>query len=355
VTARALSDGRVEAHFAVSDTGIGISHEELGRLFIAFQQLDGSLARKHGGTGLGLAISKSLAELMGGEIWAESTPGEGSTFHFTIVGEAAPAPPPRAAHAGHTGRSEARNPLRILVAEDHPMNRRVMLGLLEHLGYGAEVAGNGREALEALARRRYDVVLMDVQMPEMDGLETTRRIRRQLPADRQPRIFALTAHAMPGDRERCLEAGMDGYLSKPVQIAALEAALEATSSAVETLPPDPLDRQILDLLRGLPAAGGESFLSTVIRSFLASSADDLATVRRCAEEGRWPEAGRAAHRLKGSSATLGAARVAAACAAIEEKAREEQAQDLAPLIARLEQELTQAHAALGEAAREPAS
>jgi signal transduction histidine kinase/HPt (histidine-containing phosphotransfer) domain-containing protein/ActR/RegA family two-component response regulator len=355
VSARTLSDGRVEAHFAVTDTGIGIPREELGRLFVAFQQLDGSLARKHGGTGLGLAISKSLTELMGGEIWAESTAGKGSTFHFTIVGEAAAAPLRRAVLPDRGDRSGARHPLRILVAEDHPLNRQVMLGLLEHLGYGADIAGNGGEALEALARQGYDVVLMDVQMPEMDGLETTRRIRRQLPADRQPRIFALTAHAMSGDRERCLEAGMDGYLSKPVQIADLAAVLAAAVPPVETLPPDPLDRQILDLLHGLPAAGGESFLSTVIRSFLVSSADDLATVRRCAEEGRWPEAARAAHRLKGSSATLGAARVAAACAAIEERAGEAQVQDLGLLLARLEQELERAQAALGEAALENAA
>jgi signal transduction histidine kinase/ActR/RegA family two-component response regulator len=234
LTTRPLPDGRIEAHFAVTDTGIGIPRQELDRLFIAFQQLDGSLARKHGGTGLGLAISRSLTQLMGGEIWAESTAGEGSTFHFTIVGEAAPAPPRRTAvpeRTDHVDHNLARgHPLRILVAEDHPMNRHVMLGLLEYLGYGAEVAGNGREALEALAGRCYDVVLMDVQMPEMDGLEATRRIRRELPADRQPRILAMTAHAMTGDRERCLEAGMDGYLSKPVQIADLEAALALCSS-----------------------------------------------------------------------------------------------------------------------------
>jgi len=228
VSARLVADGRWEAHFAVTDTGIGISPEDLSRLFVAFHQLEGSLARRHGGTGLGLAISKRLAELMGGAIWAESTAGRGSTFHFTVAGEVAPAPLRSPAAAPGTDQDLAlRRPLSILLAEDHPVNQRVMLVLLAHLGYRADLARNGREVFDALARQPYDVILMDVQMPEIDGLEATRRIRRELPADRQPRILALTAHVMAGDRERCLEAGMDGYLSKPLQLADLAAALDA--------------------------------------------------------------------------------------------------------------------------------
>jgi signal transduction histidine kinase/ActR/RegA family two-component response regulator len=225
LSSRTLEDGRIEAHFAVADTGIGISQEDQGRLFVAFQQLDGSLTRTHGGTGLGLAISKRLTELMGGAIWVESTLGKGSTFHFTIVGEAAPAPR-RPATAGAASLAR-RHPLHILLAEDDPVNQQVTLALLAHLGYRADLAITGRDVLDALESQSYDVILMDLQMPELDGLETTRRIR-QLPAARQPRILALTAHAMAGDRERCLAAGMNGFLSKPLRLVHLEAALAAT-------------------------------------------------------------------------------------------------------------------------------
>ena len=345
LSVRPLDGGLREAHFAVADTGIGIPGEELDRLFVAFSQLDGSLARRRGGAGLGLAISRRLVELMGGRIWAESAVGQGSTFHFTIPGEAAPPPPRRpAALPGRLSRGLARrHPLRILLAEDHPVSRQVTAGLLAHLGYEADLASHGLEVLEALEGRLYDVVLMDIQMPELDGLEVTRRIRQQLAGRRQPKIIALTAHAMSGDRERCLEAGMDGYLTKPVQIAALEAALVAAS-------PDPLDGTTLDQLRGL--RDGEGLVGTLIRTFLATSSADLAAVRRGAEGGCWPEVGATVHRLGGSSAVLGAVQVAAACRAIEERVRAARTEELGPLVARLGQELERAWAALKEVARD---
>jgi signal transduction histidine kinase/ActR/RegA family two-component response regulator len=233
LSARALDDGRLEAHFAVTDTGIGIAQEDLGRLFTPFQQLDGSMTRVHGGAGLGLAISKQLTELMGGAIWAESTAGKGSTFHFTIVGAATPLPRRPAAVADHS--LVRRRPLRILLAEDDLVGQHVMLALLAHLGYQADVAFNGKEVLEALDSQPYDLVLMDIRMPEIDGLETTRRIR-QLPPVRQPHILALTAYAMTGDRERCLAAGMDGFISKPVKLDQLEEALRETATMIFDAP-----------------------------------------------------------------------------------------------------------------------
>jgi signal transduction histidine kinase/CheY-like chemotaxis protein len=345
LSARPLDDGRFEAHFAVADTGIGIPDEELDRLFVPFNQLDGSLARQRGGTGLGLAISRRLVELMGGRIWAESAVGQGSVFHFTLPGEAAAAPPRRrAVLPSRLDRGLARrHPLSILLAEDHPVSRRVTAALLAHLGYEADLASHGLEVLEALESRPYDVILMDVQMPELDGLEVTRRIRRQH-AGRQPRIIALTAHAMYGYRERCLEAGMDAYLTKPVEIAALEAALVAAS-------PDPLDRMVLDHLRGL--RNGDELVGTLIQTILATSAADLAAVRQGAEEGRWPEVGAAAHRLAGSGAALGAVQVTAACRAIEEQVRAASTGEAGPLVERLGWELERARVAL-EAAAAPA-
>jgi len=366
LSASPLPDGRCKVLFAVADTGIGIPNEELDRLFVDFHQLDGSLTRKHGGTGLGLAISRRLTELMGGEIWAESTLGQGSTFYFTLVGEAAPCDLPPPAPPLPAGRDAALPTLdggpdpgpRILVAEDHPVNRQVVLGLLQHLGYRADLAANGLEVLEALKRQPYDLILMDVQMPEMDGLEATRRIR-QLPGGRQPRIVAMTAHAMAGDRERCLEGGMDGYLSKPVQISELAAALadvakiadiEGDATGTEPGPPGPLDLQALGLLREL-SAGGEDFLGELVRTFAASSADDLAALRRLTAEGSWSDVETTAHRLKGGSGCIGAVRVAAVCAAVEERVRAARTDEIGPLLTRLGQELDDAGKALDRVVR----
>ncbi len=241
LSVRPASDGRTEAHFAVEDTGIGILPEKRDRLFQPFSQVDVSTTREFGGTGLGLAICKRLSELMGGRIWVESTAGKGSRFHFTILGDVAPAPdatgqgsrfhlPP----SGEPAATEGTEPVlaaapRVLVAEDNPVNQMVALGMLEKLGYQADTVANGIEALEALRHRSYDVVLMDVRMPVMDGLEATRRICREHGVDGLPRIIGLTAHAMRGDRERCLAAGMHDYLSKPFEIGDLQVALRSTT------------------------------------------------------------------------------------------------------------------------------
>jgi CheY-like chemotaxis protein len=360
-------NGEVEITFAVRDTGIGLSAEGMGRLFQSFSQADSSTTRKYGGTGLGLAISKRLAELMGGNMWAESDgPGTGSTFRFSIRVPIATAPastrrdfsgaqPALAGksilvvddnatnrriltlqaarwgmavrdteapadalewlsagdvfdlaildmhmpgmdgatlaasirEAGHTlplvlfsslGRRETaegpsgalfaatlakplhqsqlfdtlitllapnaarpsaptvakpridatlaqRHPLRILLAEDNVVNQKLALRLLQQMGYRADLASNGAEAIESVARQTYDVVLMDVQMPEMDGLEASRRITAKWTPNKRPRIVAMTANAMQGDREECLAAGMDDYVTKPIRVDQLVEAL----------------------------------------------------------------------------------------------------------------------------------
>ncbi len=222
VSSRPLDDGRVEVRFSVSDTGHGIAGDDVGRLFVAFQQLDGSSSRRHGGAGLGLAISKRLTELMGGTLTLDTAPGRGSTFHFTIAGQ--PAELPYAPSAGLLRPpAAARRPLRVLLAEDEEINKIVVLHMLAQLGHEADAVQNGNAALQALACTAYDVVLMDIQMPGLDGLEVTRRIREA--GGTCPHIIALTAHALSGDRERCLAAGMNDYLSKPIRLAELQDAL----------------------------------------------------------------------------------------------------------------------------------
>jgi CheY-like chemotaxis protein/nitrogen-specific signal transduction histidine kinase len=217
-----------ELRFSISDTGIGIPEEKLDRLFQSFSQVDSTTTRKYGGTGLGLAISRKLVELMAGEIWVVSKPGVGTTFHFTIQVEKAEEisnpVDPGVIELREISSQEMVRPLRILLAEDNAVNQMVAIQMLKRLGYSADVAGNGLEVLQALERQPYDVVLMDVQMPEMDGLVAAQEIRKLWP--KGPRIIAITAYALKGDRERCLAAGMDDYISKPIVIEELRRVLE---------------------------------------------------------------------------------------------------------------------------------
>jgi signal transduction histidine kinase/ActR/RegA family two-component response regulator len=218
-----------ELNFAVKDSGIGLTPEGMGKLFRSFSQADSDTTRKYGGTGLGLVISKRLAELMGGAMNATSAGrGHGSTFGFHVrapAAEAAVAAVAGPAKARIDPELAARHPLRILLAEDNAVNQKLAMRLLNQMGYHADLAVNGIEAIERIGREAYDVVLMDVQMPEMDGLEASRRITAQWPVGQRPRIVAMTANAMQGDREACLAAGMDDYVTKPIRVDALMQAL----------------------------------------------------------------------------------------------------------------------------------
>ena len=215
-------------HVEVKDTGIGIPEDRLDRLFASFSQVDASTTRKYGGTGLGLAISKRLCELMGGTIWVESKAGLGSTFHFIIVAQKAVLQPSRSTQPSSSFDPQlaVKKPLQILMAEDNIVNQKVALAMLKKCGYTADVVTNGLEAIEALERRRYDVVLMDMKMPVMDGITATQRIREIMPRERLPTIIALTADAMEQQRKACLEAGMDDFVSKPIRIQELVEALQ---------------------------------------------------------------------------------------------------------------------------------
>ena len=212
----------------VADTGIGIDPANLGRMFEPFTQADVSTTRQYGGTGLGLAIARELVELMGGTIGAESQPGQGSTFWFELVlaatVESATPPAPSSETNAGGGPAWLSSPL-VLVAEDSQINQIVAARSLERCGCRVEVVGDGREALRALEARSYDAVLMDCQMPDMDGYQATAELRRREAGARRTPVIAMTAHAMDGDRKRCLDAGMDDYVSKPMRHTALVAAL----------------------------------------------------------------------------------------------------------------------------------
>jgi PAS domain S-box-containing protein len=222
--------------FSVHDTGIGIPPDRMDRLFKSFSQVDSSTARNYGGTGLGLAICHRLVTLMGGTIRVTSKPSEGSCFSFEIpckeVGLHCTLPdrPRRPIDLPLT-----RDDLTILVADDVPINQRVALLMLKKLGLRAEVASNGLEALEALTRRAFDVVLMDVQMPELDGVAAARRIRETLPDPLRPWIIAMTASVLPQNKRICLDAGMDDFLAKPVTGEGLAACLERAIEGLNTL------------------------------------------------------------------------------------------------------------------------
>ncbi len=336
----------------VRDTGMGIAPEVQARLFAAFQQGDSSTTRRFGGTGLGLAISRRLVEAMGGEIGVDSSEGQGSTFWFQIrldnsASSIAPAPAQLALPGTWS------NQTRVLLAEDNAVNAEVAVDLLRGAGLSVDVAPDGQAAVSMVGRQRYDLILMDIEMPHLDGIEATRSIR-ELSNGREVPILAMTANAFGEDRERCLAAGMNDHFAKPVVPKILFAALSRwlpTSVSGSIAPPAALIdnsdtelRRRLDEIPGLdPAFGLESVrgrLSSYLRllSKLATShSEDFRQLRQALAEDRRDDARRLAHSLKGASATLGATGVQRQALALEMAIRDGQPADaLAPLIVETE-------------------
>jgi signal transduction histidine kinase/integral membrane sensor domain MASE1/CheY-like chemotaxis protein len=317
VTVRVRKEAETKTHatlrLSVSDTGIGIPADQQRKLFRAFVQGDSSTSRKYGGTGLGLAISSRLAELMGGQIEIESATGKGSTF-WTCLRFAKPAFAGTAASAGRpsiagaaASAAKPRKKMRILVAEDGAVNQRVIVLQLEQLGYTAEVVNDGLEAIEAFQGAAYDLVFMDCQMPRMDGYGATAAIRRwEAPGQRVP-IVAMTANAMKGDREKCLAAGMDDHLPKPITIESLEGILARWGGSDDRRPPN----------------GGfdsDRWIDELAPIYRRQTAKNLREIKRALVQRDSGELRRAAHTIKGASAQLGLAGIVSSAARLEELA-----------------------------------
>ncbi|HEX8987660.1 MAG TPA: response regulator, partial [Rhodocyclaceae bacterium] len=336
----------VTLRFAVTDTGIGISTAEQARLFHAFSQADSSPTRQHEGTGLGLAISQHLVSLMGGSIGVASEPGQGSTFSFTLV-------LPRASERFHERRaafpaSPSFHGGRVLLVEDHPLAQDILFEMLEDLGCLVDVASDGTEAVACAREHGYDVILMDMQMPRMNGLAATRAIR-EIPIHRDTPIIAVTANAFVEDRQRCLDAGMNGHLSKPVTPASLAAALGQWMpglAAVDSESPlceDELSSKIPGLT--VPAnwrrsPEGLAAYCTQLERFIQMHSATGTQLRERLAAGANESAATLAHDLKGIAALLGAERIASLAGEIEGGIRKDLGKDrVAALIADCETEL----------------
>ena len=383
VSRRALSDHDIrqsetdcELLFAVKDTGIGISPEQMERLFKPFTQVDSSVTRRYGGTGLGLVICKQLVEAMGGQLWATSEPGKGTTFWFTIVAPTADFSPdtePSIAPNSSVTRSAVSSldpklaethPLQILVAEDNHINQKVTLHLLQAMGYRADMVSNGLEALAAVHRQPYDLILMDIHMPEMDGLTAMQKICQIWPPRERPQMVVLTASAGLGDRERCLAAGADVYISKPIKIGELIDVLQKCqprhqrntqgdvqenrvtipqsdqeteqiifpASSIELnlqqpkdpLPEEAVDAAVLEELMMLLGDNGWEILVESIDSYLEDGSPSIQKLIDAVEAGDAKSLKEVAHTLKGISASLGAKPFAELCQQLESFGAEHQ-------------------------------
>jgi len=506
-----LDDDHRRVHFAVKDTGIGIPADRLNRLFKSFSQVDSSTTRQYGGTGLGLAISKTLSQMMGGEMWVESKPGSGSTFHFTVVVQVAESDRPDylqgeqpqmvgkkllivddnpthrqiltryaeswsmkaqavssgiealaclqeasdfdaalldfqmpdidgvslarriktevserlplilvsavgrtnigiplgdsgfaasftkpikpsslydcliTVFSGHSTRSRMRGrtqsldrdlarrmPLKILLADDNVVNQKVASQILERMGYRADVANNGLEIIESLRRQQYDIVLCDVQMPEMDGLEATRHILQEWPQPKdRPWIIAITASALQGDKEKCLQAGMDDYITKPVRIEELQAVLlrwgaqeqcrvtnEAkdltqTSNNPSNGSPasssNAIDLSALTELREMQSENEADIVNELVRLFIRDSVSRLASIRSALADSDFQAVQREAHALKGGCSNIGALGMASISANIEQSARQNGLEGITILFVELETAFERVKEALNSA------
>jgi len=309
-----------EIRFSVKDTGIGISALQQPLLFHQFSQADSSTTRKYGGTGLGLAISRTLVERMLGKIGVTSEPGQGSEFWFTMTLEKSENTEIKAPGPVEMAKAPHQH-VRVLVAEDNPVNQLVIMSHLRKLGYAPDAVGNGLEVLDALQRIPYHIVLMDCQMPEMDGYESTRVIRkREVGTGRHTWIIAVTANAMAGDQALCLAAGMDEYLSKPVRVDRLAAMLASAAQKADVDLPV-FSSIALSRLRELPSLDGSDTVGVIIELFRDNGTRLLERMKDHVASGAAPLVASDAHQLKGSGSQFGAAKFQDVCVRVERTAK----------------------------------
>jgi PAS domain S-box-containing protein len=356
------SDTHVVLRFEVADTGIGVPEEARACLFQPFSQVDASTTRKHGGTGLGLAICKQLVDLMDGQIGCDSVPHKGSTFWFTARFERpSPAPSPHEISLEIIQKpvnplapqlpGDVRQRMRILIVEDNAFNQKVVLRQVREMGFGADAVANGLEALKALHIIPYDLVLMDCQMPEMDGYDCAADIRRKEAGGRHVPIIAMTAHVMKTDRDKCLAVGMDDFLSKPVRVAHLESVLTRWLTAPATtvagkmsVPPansrDPLspspsvDWEVFRELAGDDAPR----LQELSERYLRQTTDQFGKLHDAIATGAAPDVKRIAHSAAGSSAMCGMNPMVALLRELERMGQLGQLADAPRVYARVKEE-----------------
>ena len=356
-------DHQVLVDLEVHDTGIGMEPQSLERLFEAFSQADASTTRRYGGTGLGLAISKKLVALLGGEIAVDSEVGVGSTFWFTARFDEGSPVVALATEAVFVPRQPSGAGGLVLVVDDNTTNQKIAVRMLETLGHRADVAASGIEAVDACGHVPYDLVLMDCQMPLMDGYTATRQIRAAETAARRTPVVAMTASAMASDRQRCLDAGMDDYLTKPVRLSDLGDVVDrwlrpnpdvsvgdpgtGRSGTDDPVTDDPvtddpgvgapvLDETIVAGLRSL----GPKFLAGLVPVFLDAVPQRVGAVHAAVAASDRAALSEAAHAFGGSAANMGAGRVTAICRQLETAATTGGLAEAPALLERLDHEVT---------------
>jgi two-component system sensor histidine kinase/response regulator len=321
-----VDPGRTRIHVEVQDTGIGIREAAKPNLFTPFEQEDASIMRRFGGSGLGLSICKRLVDLMGGQIGMTDRPGGGSVFWFDVVLNRAIRVAEDNVRKGleQVARSAPPGSGRILLAEDNDINAELARLILEGAGFSVDTARDGREAVEAMRRHAYELVFMDMQMPVLDGLSATRQIRALPGANGQVPIVAMTANAMSDDRQKCLDAGMDGYLTKPVDPAVLRDAANSWIASLAGAQHAPeahsftqfpfVDQAVLEALRA--ALPGSKFVDVLLR-YIEAAESQAQQLRLWRDAGSCAHIGEEAHRLKGAAGVFGAKRVQALAAELE--------------------------------------
>ncbi len=367
------SETHVTLKISVSDTGIGISEEAQEQLFRPFTQADGSTTRKYGGTGLGLAICRQLTEMMGGSIGVESKVGAGSTFWFTAVLEKCSEEHGDPSPAYKGGRRKLPDNLNVMVVEDNLVNQKVAMRMLQKLGCDPNVTVNGLEAIEALKKKKYDIVLMDCMMPELDGFEATKEIRSSFDKNSQPIIIAMTASILQSERDRCFDVGMDDYLPKPIDMETLFVTMmkwvkqrqtgdlrsrreEETLDARAREPKERwcdlhrvllLDEKRVSELREL-GDGDDCLLLELVEMFLRDGPERILTLRAALAAQDANAVQMISHALKGSSRNIGAAKFADYCQTLEAAAKADNIANAGGIADAIEAEFAKVHSTFQE-------